>query len=662
MSIRARVIVALLCVALPALAAVGTFAWWRSYEGMLATQTDSMVAIAGSRSERLRQLRLGWLDTFTSVAQQPLLTTAARLHADRPYDRYRRRVGRILRRALDGTGITAVRLDTPTGEPLASAGQWIARSEPLGSGAPADRPAGGQAAISAVVPATGDVGPYVSLVGPVRDGEREVGVLTMQIHASGIRDLVSDTQGLGAHGAVQVSALIGHGRWLVVGATAGDAVAPEPAIAPAAALHESRNADGKYLLQVARDPTAELRVVVAADRSDVVAPATALGGAVALFAFVVAIAVVAVGWLVARHITAAILQLTEAVAEIRSGNLAHRAAVTGSDEVAALAEAFNALASQLIADNSRLDERVRERTAELNRINAALEGRAAELARSNAELEQFASVASHDLQEPLRKVQAFGDRLNRRYAGQLDPRGQDYIARMQQSASRMQALIQDLLSYSRVSSRPGSVAAVDLNAELATVLQDLDVRIQESGARVTADRLPGLTGNASQLRQLLQNLIGNSLKYFDPDRPLAIHVGGECLARAPLTEGEMPAPSPPREADSIAGDSAAPVGSMRATGVGADTDDWIRITVTDNGIGFESGYADRIFGIFQRLHGRERYAGTGVGLAICRRIVEHHGGTIKATGRPGQGATFTVDLPRLPPPSPLVGEPGWEVG
>ncbi|MBT3483308.1 MAG: PAS domain S-box protein [Opitutales bacterium] len=234
------------------------------------------------------------------------------------------------------------------------------------------------------------------------------------------------------------------------------------------------------------------------------------------------------------------------------------------------------------------------------------------LKRSNQELERFAYVASHDLQEPLRKIQTFGDRLRERYAQSLDARALDYLDRMQNAGGRMTLLIEDLLNFSRVSTKDGSFEPTDLGDLVAGVLDDLEVLIEETSARVSVERLPTLDVDRSQCRQLFQNLITNAIKYRHVDRAPEIVISSELLS----------------------GTSNNPNG-FSATYL---------IEVRDNGIGFSNEYADKIFQIFQRLHGREEYKGTGVGLATARRIAERHGGSIRAEGFPNEGATFFVTL------------------
>ena len=253
------------------------------------------------------------------------------------------------------------------------------------------------------------------------------------------------------------------------------------------------------------------------------------------------------------------------------------------------------------------------------RAQAALQAALADVESRNQELQDFAFVASHDLQEPLRKVQAFGDRLRLHLADQLDADGADYIQRMRGAAARMQTLINDLLAYSRVSRAAHSPQRVALSKVLSEVLSDLESRIESSGAQVQTEALPEIWADPTQMRQLLQNLLGNALKFAHPGRPPQVRVSARL-----------------REA-SRAGETATAL-----------------LTVEDNGIGFDNRYQDRIFAPFQRLHGRSEFEGSGIGLAIVRKIVERHGGRIHADGQPGQGARFHIELP--------VGQPALSSG
>ncbi len=233
--------------------------------------------------------------------------------------------------------------------------------------------------------------------------------------------------------------------------------------------------------------------------------------------------------------------------------------------------------------------------------------RTAELQRSNRDLEQFAAVASHDLQEPLRKIQAFGDRLSRNSRELLGPKGLEDLDRIQFAATRMRRLIDDLLTFSRVTTKAQPFTPIDLNVVLHGVLSDLEVRIAQTSAHIEEATLPTIDADPAQMRQLLQNLIANALKFHRPGVPPVVRIGIESAEDLPPGH--------------------------------------VRLFVADNGIGFDERYLDRIFQVFQRLHGRHEYEGTGIGLAICKKIVERHGGLITARSQPELGAVFLIDLP-----------------
>lgn len=240
---------------------------------------------------------------------------------------------------------------------------------------------------------------------------------------------------------------------------------------------------------------------------------------------------------------------------------------------------------------------------ERKRVEAELRAFTVKLQESNRELEDFAHVASHDLQEPLRKIQAFGDRLKARYAEVLTGDGVDYLDRMQKAAGRMQALINDLLAFSRVTTKAQPFAPVDLGVIAHEVVHDLEERTHQTGGEVVVGPLPAVDADALQMRQLLQNLVGNGLKFHRPGVPPRVELSGSA------------------------------------------SNGTAEIVVSDNGIGFDEKYAERIFTMFERLHGRASYEGTGIGLAICRKIAHRHGGDIRASSTPGAGARFVVTLP-----------------
>jgi PAS domain S-box-containing protein len=259
--------------------------------------------------------------------------------------------------------------------------------------------------------------------------------------------------------------------------------------------------------------------------------------------------------------------------------------------------------SKLIVGGTRVYTAVLRDVSERRRAEEALNTQAQELARSNADLEQFAYVASHDLQEPLRMVASYTQLLARRYKDRLDDDAHEFIAYAVDGVTRMQALINDLLAYSRAGSRTSTPVPTDLNAVLQRVLVSLAAAIEESGAEVTSGPLPTLPADGSQIAQVLQNLIGNAIK-FRGEQPPRVHVSARL-------EGGT----------------------------------WT-LSVRDNGIGIAPEFAERIWVIFQRLHSRAEYPGTGIGLAICKKIVERHGGRIWVQPAPEGGSDFRFTLPQ----------------
>jgi PAS domain S-box-containing protein len=259
--------------------------------------------------------------------------------------------------------------------------------------------------------------------------------------------------------------------------------------------------------------------------------------------------------------------------------------------------------SRYMLGGKRIFTAVLRDSTERQRTEEALARQAAELARSNSDLEQFAYVASHDLQEPLRMVASYTQLLGRRYADRLDDDAREFIGYAVDGVTRMQSLINDLLAYSRVGTRGDEFAETDTSAVLARVLATLGAAIEENDAVVSFDALPTIRADAGQLTQLFQNLIANAIKFRRPEVAPRVHIGAERQERG-----------------------------------------WL-FSVRDNGIGIGPEYADRIFVIFQRLHSRSEYPGTGIGLSICKKIVERHGGEIRMESTPGEGTTFLFDIP-----------------
>jgi len=320
-------------------------------------------------------------------------------------------------------------------------------------------------------------------------------------------------------------------------------------------------------------------------------------------------------------------RIIKIIEQIAQGDFTIRAPLMADDEIGKLAQSLNGLINHWDVSwkawgnlNTDLEKRVADRTLALEdeinerrRAEEELRLFAARLERSNRELEDFAFVASHDLQEPLRKVQAFGDRLKAACGYELSEKGRTYLERMQSAAGRMQTLIKDLLTFSRVTSKAQPFVSVDLKNTAVEVLSDMEISIERLGGRVEIGDLSTIEADPLQMRQLIQNLVGNGIKFHKENESPIVKIYGEIVQ--PRDRGTDPAKAQ------------------------------YNLIVEDNGIGFDEKYCDRIFTVFQRLHGRSEYEGTGLGLAVCRKIVERHGGSITAKSKPGQGAKFIASMP-----------------
>ncbi|MCP3784051.1 ATP-binding protein [Micromonospora sp. A3M-1-15] len=290
------------------------------------------------------------------------------------------------------------------------------------------------------------------------------------------------------------------------------------------------------------------------------------------------------------------------VREVASGDYRHRIEGSGPPEFRLLADDIDIMRQKIARE---LDE-VREARERIEWVNSQLQKQAEELTRSNRDLEQFAYVASHDLQEPLRKVASFCQLLQRRYSGQLDERADQYIAFAVDGAQRMQRLINDLLAFSRIGRLTTGFTEVDLNKVMGDVAGQTEAARQYADAELTWDRLPVIRGEEPLLTNLLANLVSNSIKFRRPDVPPKVHVSARLV-----------------------------------------DDEW-EISCRDNGIGIEPEFADKIFVIFQRLHSKDAYPGTGIGLAIVKKIVEYHGGRVWVDTETPEGTTIRFTLPALP--------------
>jgi signal transduction histidine kinase len=315
-------------------------------------------------------------------------------------------------------------------------------------------------------------------------------------------------------------------------------------------------------------------------------------------------------------VTRPVARLAAEVRTVVDGDYEHVVAVDGPAEVVGLAGDVEGMRRRIVKDLREVGQ-TRQVIEEANR---QLEQQAEELTRSNRDLEQFAYVASHDLQEPLRKVISFCQLLQRRYADQLDERANQYIAFAVDGAQRMQRLINDLLAFSRIGRLTAGFTDVDLDAVVREAVNQREAVLEEMGGEVTWSGLPTVRGEEPLLSSLVGNLISNSIKFRRPDVPPRVHIEARQL------DGE-----------------------------------W-EITCRDNGIGIEPEFADKVFVIFQRLHAKEMYPGTGIGLAIAKKIIEYHGGRIWVDTSTGEGTTIRLTLPAEPPATqPTPAEPVEEV-
>jgi signal transduction histidine kinase len=304
-------------------------------------------------------------------------------------------------------------------------------------------------------------------------------------------------------------------------------------------------------------------------------------------------------FLLRRLVIAPVLDLAGEVRRVAEGDYQHRIYSEGPPELRRLARDVDGMRGRIAEDLYDVEEARQQ----IQEVNQRLEDQAEELTRSNRDLEQFAYVASHDLQEPLRKVASFCQLLQRRYAGQLDERADQYIAFAVDGAQRMQRLINDLLSFSRIGRMANSFQDVDLNKVARDAVAQFDAQREETGAEIVLADLPVVQGEEPLLGAAFANLVGNAIKFRHPDR--------------------------------------APIVRISAETVGADYE----FSVQDNGIGIAPEFADKVFVIFQRLHAKETYPGTGIGLAIVKKIVEYHGGRIRIDPTSSEGTLFRFTLP-----------------
>lgn len=455
----------------------------------------------------------------------------------------------------------------------------------------------------------GEIGGLVAYA-PIRQGDAVLGVLAGEIPLATLDRWIAGRSGFRRTDAAYL--VTDDGRFATRPGFQRDMAAP-PArltgpIAAGCAAHgnglvEGLDGRGVAVRAVHRwVPNRNLCLVVQMDRAEALGPVADFARDVTVGAAVALALAGVVGAGVAQMITRPVRRVQDAVTRVAGGARDLTLAETASDELGLLAAGFN----RMVAALGEKESQIRRHTAELEQRVAektrALGERAAELARSNAELERFAYVASHDLQEPLRMVGSYTQLLAKRYRGRLDADADEFIAFAVDGAARMQTLINDLLAYSRVTTQARAFEPVDMGFMLDRALSNLRAARLESGARIARGDLPTVPADASQVTQLFQNLVGNAIK-FRGDQPPEIAIGAEQAGR-----------------------------------------EWI-FHVRDNGIGIDRNSVDKLFVLFKRLHSLAEYPGTGIGLAICKKIVERHGGRIWVEPEPGRGSTFRFTIP-----------------
>jgi|GEM_PF-1396703 signal transduction histidine kinase len=454
--------------------------------------------------------------------------------------------------------------------------------------------------------------PEILAIAPVFDlQDVPAGTIIFEIDMAPMFRLIQDTVGLGATGEILIGKRFGdhivylnplrHDKTPVmtrrvhIGGNQGLPI--QRAVSGNTGIGESVDYRGKRVVAAWTSiPFLGWGLVAKIDTQEEFAIVTNLQRLVLMILAVIFVLVVVITYSVAKSISVPIQNLTRGAEIVGSGNLDHKVGTNLKDEIGRLSRSFDKMTHNLKTTTASRDDLNRE-MAVRKQAEATLRLTAEDLTRSNKDLEQFAYVASHDLQEPLRAVAGFMGLLKKQYFDKLDDQAREYIDFSVEGAERMQSLIEGLLAFSRVGTRGGKFAAMNVKDAVEGALKSLRALVEENSAVVTCDTMPDVFADLSQITQLLQNLIANAIKFHGPARP-EVFVGAQRKDRA-----------------------------------------W-EIYVRDNGIGIEPQYFQRIFLIFQRLHTRSQYKGTGIGLALCKKIAERHGGKIWVESAPGSGSTF----------------------
>ena len=440
-----------------------------------------------------------------------------------------------------------------------------------------------------------------------------LGVVMVKLELTGLQTLLSDHEGLGETGELIVATegdnpdelrfLLPPQRGSLANETKAGKAHVQPlvdAIEGRDSIREPLDFAGTQTLIVSRsinyqpETVRNWGMVVMIEADEAYAPISKLFINQLVLEALLVILAVGAALFVAQRVSKPILRIAKVATQVAEGDLAVRVESDRSDEIGTLADAFDKMTENLDESYALLERRVKDRTRELAEANDALE-------QSNRDLEQYAYVASHDLQAPLRGISGFAQFLQADYAEKLDERANEYIGHIVASSDRLQQLIRDLLAYSRVEAGEPPASPCDLNDVVADATTLIRSTIADRNANIIVDDLPMVVGDKPQLSQVMQNLIANGIKYNQEDRP-EVHVK-----------------------------------ATKADGL------WT-ISVADNGIGIADDVKDGVFEIFRRLHSAETYSGTGIGLAICRRVIQRHGGDISVSSTEGEGTTFSFTL------------------
>jgi signal transduction histidine kinase len=629
MSIRSKLTILFLSITAIPLLLVSALTYSNFKNSLEANRFAQLVDLSIFRADRIEGYFAG-LRADISVAQgfyiiKKNLSVLNRQYNEKitpEYGQYRKALEDQLKHMQSVSAMTDIMLVTPNGR-VAYANRPEHYARDLSSGSDEERSAfeKGKTGIcfsDIYLDTTEDKRFEMLVTAPATDFDgRFIGVIAFEVDMTPVYKLIQDVTGLGSTGEVLVGRKRGNqvlflnplrhdpNAALKREATVGDATSfpIQQAVLGKTGSGVAIDYRGKQVIAAWRYiPSMQWGLVAKIDTSEAFADVTNLRNLIWVILVIVFALSGVIAFSIAQSISVPIKNLTKGAKIIGSGNLDYRVGTNLKDEIGQLSRSFDKMTHDVKAITASRDELNKE-VSERKRVEGSLRQTAEDLERSNKDLEQFAYVASHDLQEPLRAVAGFVGLLKKQYHDKLDAVAAEYIDLSVEGAERMQTLIHDLLTFSRVGTKGGAFVRMNMKDAFDDAMKNLQVAITESGALVTyCDEMPSVSADPTQMTQLLQNLIANAIKFHGQMRPQIV------------------------------------VGAERKNNY------WV-MSVKDNGIGIEPQYYDRIFLIFQRLHTRSQYKGTGIGLAVCKKIVERHGGMIWVESKPGEGSTFFFTIP-----------------